>query len=98
MILFRREKKRFLLISIFYLQKRKNAEIIGIIMIVAETRGFEPRLGVNPLAVFKTTPFSHLGKSPCMLAFIRQTYFTRFCPLVQLPLVFRPVFPLVAKP
>ncbi len=34
---------------------------------LAEKWGFEPQLGVTPLPVFKTSPFSHLGISPCVL-------------------------------
>ena len=31
---------------------------------LAEKWGFEPQLGVTPLSVFKTNPFSRLGTSP----------------------------------
>lgn len=33
-------------------------------LILAEKRGFEPRLGLHPLSVFETDPFSRLGTSP----------------------------------
>lgn len=31
---------------------------------MAEKKGFEPLLGIHPLAVFETAPFDHLGTSP----------------------------------
>ena len=31
---------------------------------LAEKKGFEPLLGMHPLAVFETAPFDHLGTSP----------------------------------
>ena len=31
---------------------------------MAEKKGFEPLLGLHPLSVFETDPFSRLGTSP----------------------------------
>lgn len=36
-------------------------------LLMADAEGFEPPLTVKPLSVFKTEPFSHLGKHPQIL-------------------------------